>query len=139
MATHEEIFNLIPHRPPIIMISKMILAEEDQFISAFHIKKGNVFLKNGYFEEAGLIENMAQTALAGFSVLNQNDYVPKALLAAVEELKIYALPIEGNILTTTITPLYQAINMMSVAGKVTYQGRLLSEGTLKFFTLNNEV
>ena len=63
MASPEKIN--IPQKPPMVMVDKLIFAEEKKVVTSFLIRRDNIFCSDGVFTEAGLIENMAQTAAAG--------------------------------------------------------------------------
>ena len=58
------IIELIPQRNPFVMVDKLLSATETTAHTSFEIKAGNILLNNGFFSEAGLVENIAQTAAA---------------------------------------------------------------------------
>ncbi len=58
----ENITSLIPQKYPFVMVDKLLYIDETSARSSFYIKGDNVFVKNGFFTEGGLLENMAQTA-----------------------------------------------------------------------------
>jgi 3-hydroxymyristoyl/3-hydroxydecanoyl-(acyl carrier protein) dehydratase len=57
-----DITSLIPQKYPFVMVGKLLLVDETLTKSSFVIKSDNLFVKNGFFQEAGLMENIAQTA-----------------------------------------------------------------------------
>ena len=58
----ENIVDLIPQKPPMVMVGQLISHDNVSTISAFSLNKENIFCEKGFLSEAGIIENMAQTA-----------------------------------------------------------------------------
>src|ERR1700676_785962 len=58
----ENIIPLIPQKPPFVMVGKLLYIDETNTRSSFRITNDNVFVKDNLFQEAGLLENIAQTA-----------------------------------------------------------------------------
>ncbi|MEO8117090.1 MAG: hypothetical protein ABI653_05520 [Bacteroidota bacterium] len=58
------ILKLIPQRPPFVMVDHLINADEKTAETSFLILPENLLVENGFLSEAGLMENMAQTAAA---------------------------------------------------------------------------
>ena len=56
----EGIFTLIPQRPPIVMVDSFCGIENDCSYSGLTITADNIFCQDGKFQEAGVIEHIAQ-------------------------------------------------------------------------------
>jgi 3-hydroxymyristoyl/3-hydroxydecanoyl-(acyl carrier protein) dehydratase len=52
---------LLPQRPPFIMVDKLTNYDTVSAKTVFAIREDNLFCKDGVMEEAGLVENIAQT------------------------------------------------------------------------------
>ena len=60
-----DVLNLLPQRPPFIMIDHLIHFDPIITQTRFTIRKENMFLQpDGHYEEAGLIETIAQSCAA---------------------------------------------------------------------------
>ena len=62
---HIDVLNLLPQRPPFIMIDHLIHFDPIITQTHFTIRKDNMFLQpDGHYEEAGLVETIAQSCAA---------------------------------------------------------------------------
>jgi predicted hotdog family 3-hydroxylacyl-ACP dehydratase len=131
----EDIIALIPQKPPFVMVGKLIYADATTARSSFTIEEGNVLVREGIFQEAGLLENMAQTAAlqAGYMALAQNTPVEAGFIAAVKDLEIFNLPAVGAELITEIRIENQVFNMTVISGKVWNDGQLIASCEMKLF------
>src|SRR3989339_1403289 len=103
MASFEAIN--IPQKPPMVMVDKLVRAEEGIVETTFLIMDDNVFCDNGIFTEAGLVENMAQTAAAGVGSKPElsGKKPPVGFIGGIRNLKILRFPASGDELHTRIT------------------------------------
>ena len=78
LYTNEQIFQLIPQRPPIVMIDTVLNATDTTITTSLTVTPDNIFIRNSHLEEAGLIEHIAQSAaaLAGIDSMRQHQ-MPK--------------------------------------------------------------
>ena len=61
------------------MVDKLLYADETTTRSSFIIPADNVFVMDGIFQEAGLMENMAQTAAARAGYMAKAENKPVAV------------------------------------------------------------
>jgi predicted hotdog family 3-hydroxylacyl-ACP dehydratase len=64
MIKGEELYELLPQSHPMVMIDQFVSSNEKTTVTSFHIKPDNILLLDGKLSEAGIIENIAQTAAA---------------------------------------------------------------------------
>lgn len=104
LATKEDITDYIPHRRPMVMVDKLVEASDQHAVSGLVVEEDNVLVDAGHLTEAGLVENMAQTAALqlGFRSRSQQRRIPMGYLAAVSDLRIDRLPLVNDSLRTTI-------------------------------------
>ena len=62
--TDVSVLDLLPHQPPFIMVDKLTHYDATSAKTTFVVRDDNLFCINGFMEEAGLIENIAQTCAA---------------------------------------------------------------------------
>ncbi|RUT70704.1 ABC transporter permease [Flavobacterium cupreum] len=100
MRTAVDIQNYLPHRPPLLMVDLILNVDASFVETVFLIREDNIFVSNGVFIEAGLIENTAQTcsAIVGKKYFfdengseNENINVI-GFISAIKNLKIHQLP-----------------------------------------------
>jgi len=127
--------NYIPQREPFIMVSELVKVTENEAYSKLNISNDNLLSENGFFQEAGLIENIAQTAAAmtGFNAVANNTEVKKGYIGAVKNLKIYKLPEVNSCIMTSIIIVNQVMNVHIVNGKIEQDGEIMAECELRIF------
>jgi 3-hydroxyacyl-[acyl-carrier-protein] dehydratase len=133
IVTKEKIADYIPHRPPFVMIDNLLKASADGFETDFFIEEDNVLVHSGFFEESGLIENIAQTCAAGLGYLDhEKGGEPKiGFIGAVSKLEVFELPLVHSKINTIVTPTHQLGNIFLVKGENYCNGRKLLECEIK--------
>ena len=123
--TKIHVSELIPQRPPFVMIDEILVADDKISRAQFEIKEGHLFVNEGYFTEPGLVENMAQTAGAGtgYKLRMEGKPTPMGYIGALKNLNIISLPKVGDTIITEISFLHNVMNVHLV------QGRVLNNGT----------
>ena len=140
IAQGEDVLKLIPQRPPIVMVDKLIAAADGKTVSGFTILADNIFVENGIMQEPGLIENVAQSAALGVGYVCsiKNEKVPLGFIGAVKNLKIYGLPEVGDELKTEIQVDYEVFEATLITGRVFCGERLMAQCEMKIFLKPNE-
>ena len=135
MAPEEDIISLLPQRPPFVMIDKLIFFSELVTRTSFHIKEENIFVENGKFCEAGLMENMAQTAAAraGHIARLEKKPVLAGYIGAVKNFEIMSLPEINDELITEIKLENQVFDIMLFSGRVYCMNQLMATCEMKIF------
>lgn len=131
----EDVESIIPQKSPMAMVDGLLEQQEDFTISQLKILKENIFCENGFFTEAGLIENIAQTAAL------RNSYETKlekkeskiGYIGSLKRIKIYHLPKINSIIQTKITVLNNLMNVSIVKGEVFCDDELMAEGEMNIF------
>jgi len=143
LAQGHDLLNLIPQRPPMVMIDKLISCDERSTSSSFNIDNKNIFIENGRFTASGLIENMAQTAAArtGWLALQAAtgaDFIaPTGVIGAIKNLEIYHLPLIGSELETRVDVIFEVGNATIISGRINVNDRLIAKCEMKIFLQNN--
>ena len=135
MNPEEDILSLIPQRPPFVMIGKLLYSGESITRSSLRVTEDNIFVENGRFREAGLMENIAQTAAAraGYIARMENLPVQVGYIGAVKNLVITGLPRTGDELITEITIKDQVFDVTIITGKVLCGERIVAQCEMKIF------
>lgn len=135
MQTKTDIQNYIPQRPPMVMIDKIINCNEQEIITEFIVKDGTIFVENGRLQEAGIIENMAQSAAAmtGFMAKQQQQEVKIGFIGSVKKWKIIKLPKLSANLSTYVKVIAQVMNAKVVEAKVIENGEEIASCQMNIF------
>ncbi|WP_264552800.1 ABC transporter permease [Flavobacterium sp. N2038] len=111
MKVGVDIQNYLPHRAPMLMVDLILDIDANFVETVFLIRDNNIFVDNGVFIEAGLIENTAQTcsSIVGKKYFFEEDGTENenvnviGFISALKNLKIHALPKVGDTITTKAT------------------------------------
>lgn len=125
----------LPQRPPFVMIDELLQADEQVIRTRFTIREGHLLVEDGQFTEAGLVENMAQTAAAGtgYKAQQSGQPAPVGFIGALKGLSVHHLPRVGETITTEIIFVHQVMNAHIVQGTVKSGDRDLATCELKIF------
>jgi len=135
MALENNISSLLPQKPPFVMIDQLLHSDEIITRSSFRITEDNVFTINGQFTEAGLMENMAQTAAAraGYMAGLENKPVKVGYIGSVKNLEIFGLPQTNDNILTEIKIEDQVFNVSIISGRVWCNDKLIAQCEIKIF------
>ncbi len=133
----KSILDLIPQRPPFVMIDTLISSDRIISVSGLYIREDNIFSENGVFTEPGLIENIAQTVAAGASYHFKNSgeggEAAIGYIGAIKDLEINFLPKVNSSITTEVEVMHEILDITIIEGKVISEGKLAAECSMKIF------
>lgn len=135
LANLKQIRNLIPQKEPMMMVDGLIEHGEKQTVSKLKLSKNNLFCKNGFFYEPGLIENMAQTAAlrSGYEAFLKNEKPKIGFIGSLKNISIYELPKDTDELNTKITVLNELLQALIIRCEVFADKKLMAEGEMTIF------
>ena len=92
-----DISKFLPHRPPLLMVDKVLSIDDKHVSTSFQIKSDNVFVNNNLFSEVGLVECAAQTcsSIVGKSYFEDDDFEGKGtkligFISTIKSVQLYA-------------------------------------------------
>ena len=140
LADKKMVLKLIPQGPPMIMVDGLLYHDEQKSRSCFFIEKDNIFVKDGLLSEAGLIENIAQTAglrtgwIAYQQIKEGEEKAPKVgVIGAVKNFLLHQCPEVGTELNTEVIIQTEIFNATMIIGKVMLGEDILAECEMKIF------
>ncbi len=124
----------IPQRQPMVMIGGLVSSSPETTTTSLLIDADNILVSQGHLSEAGLVENIAQTAAfhAGYN-RDMSKPVQLGFIGALKDLKVHALPKVGEELNTTIAITHQIMGATVIEGKAFCNGQLMAEVEMKIF------
>jgi len=100
----------LPHRPPFLMVDKVLSIDDNHVATSFYIKEDNIFVENEIFSEVGLIECAAQTcsSIVGKGYFDDDDLEGErkkliGFISTIKSVKIYACPSVGKTIKAEAT------------------------------------
>lgn len=110
--------NFLPHREPMLMVDYILTLTQQNVETSFQITPDNIFVQNGFFVEAGLVENIAQTCS---SIFGQNFFSDKntetkliGFITNIKKIEVFGLPKVGDTLISKATFVSQYENSCNV-------------------------
>ena len=102
-----DIRELIPQRPPILLVDGLESVEGDTAVSTLTVRADNCFTdEDGLLAEAGVVEHIAQSAsaLAGLKAVEAGATAPPVgYIGEVKKFSLHRLPRVGETLHTTVS------------------------------------
>lgn len=129
----KNIADLIPQKFPFVMIDQLDFSDETTTRCSLTVRDENIFVVDGIFREAGLIENIAQTAAArvGYIAATQKQEVPVGFIGAIRNLEIFSLPHTGDVLETEVKILNTVFDVTIISGTIRSQDKVLANCEMK--------
>lgn len=112
-----DILELIPQRPPFVLIDRLEDFGETCSVTSFRVPEGGVLVRDGRLSEAGLMENIAQSCAARIGYINKclkHDTVKLGIIGSVKDLEVLAMPAVGAELRTEVKVLSEVFNITLV-------------------------
>lgn len=129
-----DILELLPQRPPFVMVDHLTDYSETQSSCDLTIRQDNIFCEEGQLAPAGLIEHIAQTCAARLGYYNK--YVMKGsvrlgFIGEVKDLEIVRLPRLGETIETTVTVMQEIFDVTLVSATVRVGTETIATTSLK--------
>lgn len=138
--TTENILSLIPQSHPFVMIDELLFADEKITRTSFVVNQQNILCEENNLSEAGVLENIAQTAAAGagFRAKQKNRNVEQGYIAAIKKFEIFSLPEINDRLITEVIITENIFTMTTIEGKIFSNDRLIAQCDMKIIVASND-
>lgn len=139
LASGKTILDLIPQKPPMVMVDKLFECDELKAITGLTVSADNIMVKLGHITESGLMENMAQSTalMSGWLEMNRDkgeQKIKAGVIGGIKDFQLYFLPEAGSEIITEIVVLHRIANASVVTAKVSAGRKISAECELKIFT-----
>ena len=128
---------LIPQRPPIVMVDELLRVEGDDAVCSLTVRKDNYFIEpDSHMAEVGLIEHIAQSAsaFAGFRAIETGAKTPPiGYIGEVKHFRISRRPAVGDTLLTTISMGPEVQGVTIIHGRTMCSDITIAETQMKIF------
>lgn len=129
-----DVHTVLPQQEPFVMVGCLTRFEEAYSTTETKISEENIFVDNGAFSAAGMMENIAQTCAARVGFYNK--YVLKkevqvGFIGAVRNYVINELPKVGSTIYTTVNILQDIFGMTLANAEVVCDGRIMASAEIK--------
>ncbi len=127
------IADLIPQKPPFVMVDKLLHFEENKITAGLTVSEDNIFVHHSHFAAAGLIEHMAQTVAlyTGYRFFLKKEKAPIGYIGAIKKAEVLKLPQTGADLITTVNVLHDIMDVTLVRASTKCGGREIASSEMK--------
>ncbi|MBR4498023.1 MAG: pseudouridylate synthase [Bacteroidales bacterium] len=141
--TETPILELIPQRPPFVLVDKLTFFEGKIAKTQFSIPANHIMLSDdNTLSAGGLIENIAQTCAARIGYINkflESKTIKIGVIGSIKNLTINYFPKVGDIITTTVEETFSGmLNMTMLNAKIECEGAIIAEGEIKVALTDKE-
>lgn len=129
--------NLIPHRLPLRLVERLIEFHDYEGVVEALVSPENPLLDDGYLDETGLIEMLAQSfaAVQGYADRLEGKPVRDGFLVGIRGVSVKAAARRGDRLLIRIRPVASLEGFVVVEGEVSRNEEVLAAGNLKLWIL----
>ncbi len=158
--TDVDVIDLLPQRLPFIMVDKLIHYDQVSAKTIFTVREDNLFCTNGIMEEAGIVENIAQTCAArtGYKQRLENnslsvsdvvynnlseqkdarkksegDKIKIGVIGMINALEMKRCPLVGEVLETSILIEEEVFSTTFISSEVKINGEIIATCRMKLF------
>ncbi|MBI4648626.1 MAG: hydroxymyristoyl-ACP dehydratase [Bacteroidia bacterium] len=131
----EHIAEYLPQRAPFMMVDELISTDEVRTVTSLEIRPDNIFCRNGFFLEAGMIESIAQTAAvrAGYLSKMENKNPPLGYIGAITNLIVNFLPEVNKRIYSEMIIVNRIMDVALIKGIVKSDNKIAAECEMKIF------
>lgn len=130
----DDITRYIPQRDPILMVDALEEVADDECTTSLTVRPGNFFLdEDGMLAEAGLVENIAQSASAfvGYKAVCNHATPGVGFIGEVKRFRCLRRPAVGERLTTTISMGPAVGDVTIIKGEARVNDEVVAETQMK--------
>lgn len=137
-----DIHTLLPQQEPFVMTGTLVHFEMQRLVTEFVVPEHNIFVNDGKFSAAGLIENMAQTCAARIGYTNKYILlrgIQIGYIGALRNMEILDLPAVGEKITTEVNIQEEVFGMLLADAQVRCGDKLIASTEMKIAVRDEEV
>lgn len=137
MEQEYDILTLLPQRPPMVMVDRLLHCDPVVTVTELTVREDNIMVEDGRMSACGLIENIAQTCAArmGYINLSKGEAVRVGVIGALRDMEIHSLPTVGSKIETKIEVSDEVFGMTLAQAESRCGDTLLASGTIKIALL----
>ena len=120
------------------MVDTLLGSDEKSTQTGFLVREDNRLVMDGVFSEAGLMENIAQTAAAGagYRAMLENKPVTVGYIGSVKNFEVFDLPKINDELVTEVKIEDQVFTIIVISATVKRNNILMAQCEMNIFISN---
>lgn len=136
-----DVHMVLPQQEPFVMIGTMTHFELMTSTTETEIKESNIFVTDGQFSAAGMMENIAQTCAARVGFYNKyilKKEVQVGFIGAIRNYVVNELPKVGSTIVTKVDILEEIFGMTLATAEIKCEDRVVATAEIKLSVRNVE-
>lgn len=121
IITKDIVESLLPQKAPFVMADSLFSFEENALTAGLTIPANNIFVEDGHFAEAGMIEHMAQSVAlyTGYQYYLKKEPAPTGYIGSIKDVEIIQMPNVGDSIVTEVSVLqeFMGITLVNIVTK----------------------
>ena len=132
---------LIPQRPPFVMIDKMLSFDMTVTTTQLEVRADNVFCVDGRLSTEGMMENIAQTCAARMGYINlcNNASVKIGVIGSVSNYEVFRTPKIGEVIVTSIEVVEELFQITMVKAFVRCGDETIAQANMKIALMDMDM
>lgn len=129
-----DIHTLLPQQEPFVMVGRLVHYDDRLTRTETEILADNLFVEDGAFTAAGMVENVAQTCAARIGYVNKYILlkgIQIGFIGSVRDMTIHRLPRVGEVIATSVEVIEEVFGMTLAHATVKQGDELLLETEIK--------
>jgi len=131
---------LVPHRPPILMVETLLVAQDGAGMAEAVPKPGHPLVdEDGTLDSAAMIEMIAQTfaAIKGYEDSRQGNPVKRGFLVGFKKIRFFGTARQGDRLLVKVKTVGTFDDFAMAEGEVEKDGQIIASGTINIWIDNS--
>jgi len=136
-----DIHELLPQQEPFVMVGSLVHIDETITITETPVSPENIFVDDGMFSAAGLIENVAQTCAVRIGFVNKyidHRDIQIGVIGTVKKFRALALPKVGQVIVTRVEKISEILGTTLCKAVVTCGDQTLVTTDIKISVREEE-
>lgn len=137
-----DIRELLPQQEPFVMVGRLTHFDMVRTVTETVVDSDNIFVDHGRMSAMGMMENIAQTCAARIGYVNKyirRQGIQIGFIGAVRNFQVKALPLAGDLITTTVDALEEVFGMTLATATVRRGDEVLVTTEMKIAVRDGEI
>lgn len=129
-----DVHGILPQQEPFVMIDTLTHFDMSSSSTETTLREDNIFVEEGRFSAAGMLENMAQTCAARIGFYNKyilHKDVQVGVIGAVRDYNVIKLPSVGSVLSTRVDIIEDIFGMTLADASISCQDDVIATARIK--------
>ena len=143
VITYPEIVNLLPQKPPMIMVDAYYGVINEEAYTSLYIKKDNILVEGEYFTELGILDFLAQSGILQMNEMSVHvDFLKEEKVGIITQFKqffFYNTLKVGETIYGKVKKTFSNGYISNLEVTAFHENEILMQGIINVMIINNSV